>query len=484
MHEETLKDKTAKGLFWGGISNVLQQILGLVFGIILLRVLDAKDYGMVGMLAVFMGIASTIQESGFTAALINKKDFKHEDYNAVFWFNILTGVAIYIILFFFAPLIAEFYEKPELIDLSRFLFVGIVFAGVGIAHNAVLAKKLMVKERAKIDVMSLLLSGVVGVALALNGFAYWGLAVQSVTYIVVSTFLKWYFSPWQPTLYIDFIPLKNMFSFSIKLFLTNIFWQLNTNIFSVLLGKFYSTKDVGYYSQGNKWTIMGSTVIVGMINGIAQPVLTQMNNDVERQRNAFRKMLRFGAFISFPLMLGLAFVGKEFLLIAGGEKWLPSVPFLQLFSIWGAAYYIWHLYINLLISHGKSNVYLSGMLLVGLLQLAVVSLMFSYGIFYMVFFYIVAYYIGLFFLHYYVKKIIGLDFLMFLKDVIPYLLITLGTFFITWILTVKIDNLYVLFVSKIMISTIIYILIMWKSNSVIFRESLTYLKLDKLFFRK
>lgn len=484
MHEETLKDKTAKGLFWGGISNGLQQILNLVFGIILLRVLDAEDYGMVGMLAIFMGIASTIQESGFSAALINIKEFRHEDYNAVFWFSLIVGVIVYIILFLAAPLISWFYEKPELTDLSRFLFIGILFGGVGIAHNAVLSKKLMVKEKAKVDVMALLTSGIVGVILALNGFAYWGLAVQSVTYVGVSTFLRWYYSPWKPSININFSPLKNMLSFSIKLFLTNIFWQINTNIFSVLFGKFYNSKQVGYYSQGNKWTVMGSTMIVGMINSIAQPVLTQMNDDIERQRNAFRKMLRFGAFVSFPLMLGLAFVGKEFLLIVGGEKWIPSVPFLQLFSIWGAVYYMWHLYVNILITHGKSNIYLEGMLLVGSLQLVAVGLMFPYGILPMVIIYIFSYFIGLLFWHHYIKRIIGLGFFMVIRDIMPYLLITLGTFFLTWIITLKIDHLYMLFVSKIIIAAIIYILIMWNSNSVIFRECMTYLKLDKFFFRK
>lgn len=218
MVEETLKEKTAKGLFWGGISNGLQQVLSLIFGIILLRVLNAEDYGMVGMLAIFMGIASTIQESGFTAALINKKEFKHEDYNAVFWFSLFSSVVMYIILFFSAPLIAWFFEKPELTNLSRLLFLGIVVGGIGVAHNAVLLKRLMVKERAKIDIMALLISGVTGVFLALNGFSYWGLAIQSVTYVGVSTFAKCYFSLWKPTMSFNFYPLNEMLSFSLKLF--------------------------------------------------------------------------------------------------------------------------------------------------------------------------------------------------------------------------------------------------------------------------
>ena len=175
MAEQTLKEKTAKGLFWGGLSNGVQQVLNALFGLILARVLDASDYGMVGMLAIFSAIASTIQESGFTAALTNQKEIKHEDYNAVFWFSSLTGVLFYLILFFCAPLIAEFYDKPELIGLSRIVFLGFLFGGFGIASNAYLFKTLMVKERAKIDIVSLICSGFIGVTLALNGFAYYGL---------------------------------------------------------------------------------------------------------------------------------------------------------------------------------------------------------------------------------------------------------------------------------------------------------------------
>ena len=150
MAEQTLKEKTAKGLFWGGLSNGAQQVLNLVFGLMLARILDASDYGMVGMLAIFSAIASTIQESGFTAALTNQKEIRHEDYNAVFWFSTLTGVLFYLILFFCAPLIAQFYDKPELIGLSRIVFLGFLFGGFGIASNAYMFKTLMVKERANL----------------------------------------------------------------------------------------------------------------------------------------------------------------------------------------------------------------------------------------------------------------------------------------------------------------------------------------------
>ena len=163
MTEQSLKDKTAKGLFWGGLSNGMQQLLNLIFGIALARILDAEDYGMIGMLSIFSLIASTLQESGFTAALANKKNISHEDYNAVFWFSLFTSGLLYILLFFLSPYIAEFYHTPALIPLARYTFLGFFIASLGIAHNAYLFRNLKVKQKAFIQLTGLILSNITGI---------------------------------------------------------------------------------------------------------------------------------------------------------------------------------------------------------------------------------------------------------------------------------------------------------------------------------
>jgi len=475
MAEKTLKQKTAKGLFWGGISNGFQQVIGAVFGIFIARILSPDDYGMVGMLAIFIAIANTIMESGFSTALINRKEIRHEDYNAVFWFSLLAGVIMYVILFVSAPLIARFYDKPELINLSRLLFLSFLIVSAGLAHNAIMFKKIMAKERAKIDIAAVLVSGAAGIILALNGFAYWGLAIQAVSFTLIGTLLRWYYSPWKPTFTFNFAPLKEMFGFSFKLFLTNIFMQISNNIFSVLLGKFYDPKQVGYYSQGNKWVILSSTTIGGMINGVALPIFAECMDDKDRQLNIFRKMLRFGALISFPAMLGLAFIGKEFILITVGEKWLDSVLYLQLLCIWGAAAYIWLLYIYLLMSYGKSNVYLYGNIVTCILQLACAAVLFPFGIFPMLIAYVICYFISILIWHYFVNKLIGIRLWQVLKDILPYLAITAGCFFIAWFFTQNVQNIYLLCTLKIGIVATLYILIMKCSRSAIFKESMEFL---------
>ncbi|MDD4515367.1 lipopolysaccharide biosynthesis protein [Massilibacteroides sp.] len=475
MAEQSLKDKTASGLLWGGTSNVLT----LIFGIVLARILNAEDYGMIGMLTIFIAVSSTIMDCGFVNALINKKNVSFDDYNSIFWFSTLSGIILYVLLYFSAPYIALFFDNAELIDLSRFLFICVGIGGLGVVHNAILLKEIRIKEKAKIDIISLALSNCVGISFSFAGYSYWALAFQTITYSASLIILRWWFVKWRPNFNINFAPIKEMFGFSSKIFITNLFFHINNHLFSVVFGRLYDEKQVGFYSQGQKWMTMGQSLISGAINGIAQPVFVQVKDDPDRQKHVFRKILRFGAFISFPLMLGIAFIGKELIVIAIGEKWLNAVPFLQLFCIWGAFSYIWTLCTNLLISHGKSNLYMYGMILTCIIQLALVLLVSSYGIYTMVIAYLSINFIALYGWIYFVGRLTKLTFLEVTKDIFPFLIITIISVAIAWFTTKNISNLYLLFLSKICITAVIYILVMWKSNAVVFKESIRFLKQKK-----
>lgn len=475
IDESTLKGKTAKGLFWGGMSNGAQQLLNLFFGIFLARILNAEDYGMVGMLTIFTVIAGSLQESGFTNALVNKKDASHKDFNAVFWFSTLLGVTLYIILFFCAPLIAQFYHKPELTPLARFLFLGFLMSSTATAHNAILFKRLMVKQKAIAQITGLTISGIVGVTMAFNGMAYWGIATQSVVNIMITNALFWYFSPWRPTLSINLRPLKQMFEFSSKILVTNIFIQTNNNIFSLLLGRLFSTAEVGYYTQANKWDNMGYSLIGNMVNGVAQPVLTAVSDDQDRQRNVFRKMLRFTSFISFPAMFGLALVAHELIVIAVTDKWLPCVTILQWLCIWGAFFPITTLYTNLIISKGKSNIYMWNTIALGVLQLVALLFAHPYGIQTMIITFVLINVGWLFIWQYFVWRLLRLTLIKALKDILPFAFFALATMAVTYFITLNVSNIYLVFTIKIIIATAIYIFTMWVTNSVVFKESMQFL---------
>lgn len=472
---ESLKEKTAKGLFWGGLSNGAQQLLNLVFGIFLARLLSTEDYGLVGMLTIFSLIASSLQEGGFISALNRKHEVGHRDYNAVFWTSSLLSLAIYLTLFFCAPFIAAFYDEPRLVPLARYIFLGFFITSLGIAPRAVLFRNMKVKEQSIVSFTSLLLSGIVGVSMAATGFAYWGIATQTLVYVTLFTSMTFFFAKWHPTLKIDFSPIREMIGFSSKLIVTNIVIIINTNVFSVILGRLYSPHVVGNYTQANKWNYMGWSLISNMLQGIAQPVFAKTDEDKERQRNIFRKLLRFTAFVSFPLMLGLALVAKEFIVILLGEKWLESARLLQLLCVMGAFYPISNLFSNLLIARGHSGVYMWGNIALCLIQLAAVIFSAPYGIEVMLMAYVAITILWIGVWHWFVHREIGLRLWDVVRDISPYLILACVLIYVAHLLTQGIDSLLLGLLTKIAFVAVTYCLALWLLRSTIFRESIEFL---------
>lgn len=475
MAESSLKEKTAKGLFWGGIGNGGMQLLNLVFGIFLGRLLSDADYGMVAVLTIFSAMAGVFSESGFILALVNKKEVKHEDYNAVFWFNISVGASLYLILFACAPFIADFYHTPELTRLARFQFLSFFIGSFGTAPTAYFFRNLMVKRRSQIQITAILVSGIVGVTCAYNGWGYWGIAMQTVLYVSVNTILLWVFSPWRPVFSFRMQSLRELLPFSSKLFLTSLFTHINNNIFSALLGRFYNISQAGYYSQGSKWTTMGYSSIFGMVNSVGQPVFREASEDRARLQNIFRKLMRFTAFVSFPAMLGLAIVSEEVIVISITEKWLPSVSVMQILCVWGAFMPLAALYSNLMNSIGRPDIYMWNTIALGIFQLVCLWFSYPYGLNTMLIIYTAANISWLLIWHYFAHKYIHLSLLNTLKDIAPYLLISVAVMIFTYWVAGHIENLYLSLLTKIVLAASLYILLLWNLKSTVFMESIQYL---------
>ena len=386
---ETLKEKTAKGLFWGGLSSTVQQLLGIVFGIILARRLNQSDFGMIAMITIFQLIGNDLQNSGFKVALANLRQPTDRDYNSVFWFNILMGGTLYVLLFFLAPFIADFYHIPSLTPLARYAFLSIVFASFGTAQSAWLFKNLHAKQQAKAGMMAVLISSSVAVAMAYMGFAYWALATQTNLYILLCTALYWHYSPWRPTVaaaqrskfkvqsskaatqrskifnfqfsifnFEVLRPALRMFRFSVKLLISQVLTDINNNVLNILLGRFYGRHDTGNYNQAFQWSTKGSNIIQSMVQQVAQPVLVSIDNEHERQLHVLRKMMRFAAFLSFPLLFGLSLVSHEFIVTLLGEKWAQSAHYLRLLAIASAFLPLSTLLANVVITKGRSNIFM------------------------------------------------------------------------------------------------------------------------------
>lgn len=474
----SLKQKTAQGLIWGGFSNGVVQLLQAVFGVWILNIITPEDSGKVAALVIFSNIASVLQESGFTAALANKREPTHEEYNAVFWFNVIVGIALYIILFFTAPFIADFYHEPVLCPLGRFAFLSFVFSCFGTAQRAYLFGHLMVKQTSIMQMASIIISGIAAVCMAYAGWAYWGLAAQSLVYVACITFFAWYFSPWRPTLHIDLGPAWKMFGFSSKLLVNSLAFQFNNNAFGVLLNRFFPGGHIaGIYDNARKWDDRAISTIGGMVQGVAQPVLRDAAGGESRLIPAFRKMLRFTCFVSFPCLLGLALIAEDFIVLLVGEKWHASANMLSLLCIYGAFSPVVTLYSNLVISRGRSTINM----VIGLVNCAlvwggiIVLHAFGHNLTSMVIFYVSLNIAWLLVWQACTHRLIGLRWWHAFKDIAPFFVFSLGVMTLTWWLTSELNISWTRMFLRIVIVIILYIGSLWLARAQILRESIDYI---------
>ena len=472
---ETLKEKTAKGLFWGGMNNGVQQLLGLAFGIILGRLLDPSDYGMTAMLAVFSVIANELQSSGFKTGLINLKSPAHDDYNAVFWFNILAGAAIYVVLWFCAPLIADYYHQPKLIPLSRYVFLGFVFSSFGMAQSAYLTKQMQIKQIAQCGMTATLTSSIVSVILAVMGFGYWALATQYLLYIAMNTLLLWFFSPWRPTTKVTFEPIRRLFPFSFKIMLSAIFTQVNNNIMNLLLGRYYGETNTGHYNQAYQWSSKCFLLVGNMLKQVDQTVLVGLGDERERQLAVLRKMMRFTAFISFPLLFGLGMVSHEFIVLAIGEKWAFAASLLPLLCLCGAFMPLSTLLTDSVISQHRSDIYLWNTFALGILQMALMVALWREGIMTMVIAYALLNIAWVFVWHFFVQRLMNYRLIPFLKDILPFALAAAGVMAVTGFVTHAIEMLWLKLLCRVVLAALLYYVVMRLAGAVILKEIMAFI---------
>ena len=474
--EGGLKEKTAKGLLWGALNSGSTQVLNLIFGIFLGRLITPAEYGIVGVLSIFTLIAGNLQSSGFTQALVNLKAPRNEDYTAVFWFNTLTSFVLYALLFLSAPLIARFFHQPCLVEVSRFVFLSFVISSFGIAHNAYMTKNMMNRELAIIGAVALLCSGGVATFLAFYGFSYWSLAWQQIIYITVLNIGRYYYTPWRPSWHFTFEPVRKMFGFSVKILITNIINTLSNNILTLLFGRLYSIKAVGDYSQAYKWNTMASAFVANAVGQVAQPVLASVKEEQGRSVRVFRKMLRFTAFLSFPAMFGLAIISNEFILLTIGKRWIDAVPLLQMLCIGGAFVPFYTLYQNVAISNGRSDIYMFCNIAQIVLQLVIIGFFYHLGINTMVMVYTLFTIAWLFVWQWTARRIIGLRFREVIKDVMPTLCIALLVMATTYFVTFSLHHLLLLLICRILIAALLYAAIMKLLHVEMMDELLLFIK--------
>lgn len=480
MGESDLKRRTAKGLLWGGIGNGGMQVLSLLFGIFLSRLLSPADYGLVGSLAIFIALGGMLAESGFTLALVNKKSLSRADYSSVFWFNLAVSLGCYAALYALAPMIARFYHQPEIAPLLRVLSLGFVISPAGTVPTAYLIRNLKVKERSGAQICAMVVSGLAGVASAIMGLGYWALALQSLLYLAINTAIVWLQTPLRPAMLFEAASIRQMLPFSLKQLAVSFFNILNSNFFSVMLGRFYGMWLTGCYTQGSKWTNMGSQTIKGMIDSVGQPVLREASGDAERLQRVFGRMLRFTAFVSFPCMLGLGLIAPELIVLTVTDKWAEAVPIMQILCVWAAFVPVAQLYGNLFNSINRPGVFMWNSILPGLLQLAALLVTFRYSIGVMLMVYVGINVAWLAVWQAQARRICGIGTRRLAAQLAPIALVSCIAIGAAALASAPIGSLALSLAVKVAVAVAVYVGIMAATKSEELRESASYLLKKKI----
>jgi teichuronic acid exporter len=354
----SIKEKTVKGLFWSFIDNFSSQGITFIVGIILARLLEPKDFGLIGMITIFIAISQSFIDSGFSQALIRKNDCKQEDYSTAFYYNIIVGFIFYFILFFSAGAISSFFNEPQLLLLVRVIGINLLINSAGLIQRTTLTKKINFKLQTKISIISSVLSGSVGITMAFMGWGVWSLVWKTISQNIFTILLLWFWNNWIPTFSFSIKSFKEMFGFGSKLLLSGLIDTIYKNGYYFVIGKFFSANELGYYTRADQFSQLPSSNLTGVIQRVSYPVLSTIQNDPKRLKKAYQKLIKSTMFITFILMIGLAAIAKPLILTLIGEKWLPSVVYLQLLCFSGILYPLHALNLNILNVKGRSDLFL------------------------------------------------------------------------------------------------------------------------------
>ncbi len=356
MSDEDLKLRTARTLKWNVIDRVSQQVLYAVTGIVLARELSQSDFGLVGAVLIFQAFASLLVDSGFSYALIQRKEPTRLDYSSVLWFNIIVAATIYVILWFSAPFIAQCFENDaRLIPLSRVMFLSFILNASAIVQTNRFVKQMNVRPVAMSNAIGLAAGSVVGIWMAVTGWGAWAIVWQTIVNAAVKSLILWSVSKWVPMMRMSWQSLRSFMSVGMGMMFTSFLNTLFLNIYSFVIGNRVGLAPLGYYTQSDKWSKMGISSLSQVLTSTFLPVLSKVQDDAARYANMVRKMNRFTAYLLFPAMLGLCAIATPLFHVLFGTKWDPSILLFQLLLIRGIFTVLTGLYSNYLLSLGRSR---------------------------------------------------------------------------------------------------------------------------------
>lgn len=354
----SLKQKTINGLSWSFIDQISNQVLTFIVGIILARLLDPHEFGLIGMVAIFIAISESFINSGFSSALIRKKDCTDTDYSTIFYFNLTVGLFFFSILYISAPAISSFFNEPELTKIVRVLAFILIIDSLTIIQRTILTKRIDFKLQTRISIIASTVSGALALIMAYQGFGVWSLVIQQLSRQILNSFFLWLWNNWRPKLIFSWISFKSLFSFGSKLLVSGLIDTIYKNIYYLIIGKFFSSQELGYYTRAQQFKNIPSQNLNGVISRVSYPVLSSIQDDKARLKLNYQRLIRSTMFITFILMLGMAAIAEPMVITLIGEKWRPSIIYLQMLCFVGMMYPLQALNLNMLQVSGRSDLFL------------------------------------------------------------------------------------------------------------------------------
>ncbi len=439
MTSVSLTQKTVSGMFWSFSDSIAGQIIQFIVGLILARILTPSEFGLIGMITVFLAISQSFIDSGFGQALIRKPEASELDYSTVFFFNIIVGVVFFGLFFFLAPPIARFYKEPELQSLTRVLSIILIINSFGLIQRTILTKNIDFKLQTKITVISAIISGSVAIYMALNDFGVWSLVWKSLIGYFLQTLLLWGFSKWRPRFIFSIQSFRELFAFGSKLLVSGLIDTIYRNIYPLIIGKFFSAEELGFYSRADQFNKLPSQNITGAVQRVSYPSLSLVQDEPDKLKSGYKKIISSTMFITFFIMLGMAAVAKAMILVLIGEKWLPAVPYLQLLCLGGMLFPLHAINLNMLKVKGRSDLFLQLEIIKKLLAIPVILAGIFLGINAMLAGMAVLSFVAYFINSFYSGKLINYSVREQVSDVLPTFLIALLVSFAVYSLTFFLD---------------------------------------------
>lgn len=416
---QSLKQRTVNGVIWTTLGRFSNQAIGFTLGLFIARILTPSDYGTVALLTIFFAISNTFVDSGFSTALVRKIDRTERDRSTVFYFNVAVALFFYVVLFFAAPYIAEFYEVPVLTKITRISGLTLVIGAFGGVQRAQLTYRLDFKSLAIVSFCNTVVSGVTGLTLAYKGFGVWALVYAGIASSVVGTILLCLIARWRPTERFSKESFKELFGFGSKLLASGLLDTTYTNMYSLVIGKVFSPATLGNFARAEQYAQFPSSNITGVLQSVTFPVLCEIQNDDERLRTNYRKLLKFSAFIVFPLMVGLSALAYPAIITILTEKWEGAVQYLQIICFAMMWYPIHAINLNLLQVKGRSDLFLRLEIIKKILGVTVLVVTIPMGLLAMCYGRIVTSILCLIINTHYTGKLIGVGSLTQMKDLLP-----------------------------------------------------------------